>query len=139
MNAHKPVGQTTSQGWEVGVRRTLPVSEQQAWQMMLDVLGLAAVTSSEHEPFARGATVETDDGTRIEVRSYTPGSLLRIRWQPKDWTTPSTLQLRVLPAKTRATISIHHEWLQDAEQREAMRVHWTNILDTLKASLAHRE
>jgi uncharacterized protein YndB with AHSA1/START domain len=139
MDAHKPVGQTTSQGWQVGVRRTLPVSEQQAWQMMLAVLGLAAVTSSEHEPFARGATVETDDGTRIEVRSCTPNSLLRMRWQPKDWTMPSTLQLRVLPAKTGTTISIHHEWLQDAEQREAMRVHWTNILDTLNASLAHRE
>jgi hypothetical protein len=62
-----------------------------------------------------------------------------MRWQPKDWTMPSTLQLRVLPAKTGTTISIHHEWLQDAEQREAMRVHWTNILDTLNASLAHRE
>jgi uncharacterized protein YndB with AHSA1/START domain len=139
MDPHKSVGQTTSQGWQVGVRRTLPVSEQQAWQMMLDVLGLAAVTSSEHEPFARGAIVETDDGTRIEVRSCTPGSLLRMRWQPKTWTTPSTLQLRVLPAKTGTTISIHHEWLQDAEQREAMRIHWTDILDTLKASLAHME
>lgn len=137
--SHNSVGKTASQGWQLGVRRTLPVSKHRAWQMILAEVGLAGHGQPEEERFTRGATMETDDGTCIEVRSYTQGSLLRMRWQPKSWAAPSTLQIRVLPARSGTTISIHHEWLQNAEQREAMRVHWAGVLDDLKASLQHDE
>ena len=78
----------------------------------------------------------TADDTQIEIRSYAHGELIRLKWQPKGWDNDSTLQVRVRPAKTGTTISVHHEWLQNAEQREAMRQHWTNLLEELKADLA---
>ncbi len=135
MSTHKPVGKTQSQGWHIGVHRTLPVDAHQVWQLIMAALGLPEHASAAAERFTPGTLLTTVNGTQLEVRSSTPGRLLRMRWQPPDWATPSTLQIRGLAAKTGTTISIHHEWLANAEQREAMRKHWTRVLDDLKASL----
>lgn len=131
MNKQNPVGKTKSQGWEIGVSRTLPVSPVKAWDMMMAALGIAW----EDTAYEKGTPIETDDKTRVEIRSYERGSLIRMKWQPEGWDFRSTLQIRVKPAKTGATISVHHEWLENAEQREAMRQHWTAILEELKASV----
>jgi hypothetical protein len=40
MRARTPVGKTKSQGWEIGVSRTLPVRPGQAWALVLTALGL---------------------------------------------------------------------------------------------------
>jgi hypothetical protein len=32
--AKPPVGLTTSQGWEMGIRRTFPINTGQAWELM---------------------------------------------------------------------------------------------------------
>ncbi len=136
MSSQKPVGKTESQGWQIGVRRTMPVSETEAWQMIMSALGLLWPEDPGEIQYKKGAALETDDGTQIEVRSYEHGSLIRMKWQPKDWDFKSTLQIRVLPAKTGTTISIHHEWLQNAEQREMMRVRWTTLLERLKAEMS---
>lgn len=136
MGNDKPVGQTKSQGWQIGVSRTLPIGLEKAWEMMLDTLGLPLAML--HPPKAdsgEGTLFETEDATRIEIRSHEPYSLLRMKWKPKDWQSSSTLQIRVRPAKTGTTISIHHEWLQDAQQRESMRNHWTDALERLKSSI----
>jgi len=134
MSSQKPVGQTESQGWQIGVRRTLPVSEAQAWKMIMSALGLSWDENPELQ-YKRGVTLETADGTQVEVRSYEYGSLIRMKWQPREWDFKSTLQIRVLPAKTGTTISIHHEWLKNAKQREMMHAQWTTLLETLKAEI----
>ena len=41
-----PAGKTKSQGWEIGVRRTLPVSTVEAWDMMMTALGLDLVSGT---------------------------------------------------------------------------------------------
>ena len=129
MTQENPVGKTKSQGWEMGVRRTLPVTEAEAWQMILEALGLDDI------PYSKGTSFKNDEDTQIEIRSFQHGSLIRMKWQPEAWPNNSTLQIRVLPAKTGATISVHHEWLDDASQREAMKTYWTTLLETLKASV----
>lgn len=134
MNAQNPVGKTESQGWEIGVSRTLPVDPVKAWDMIMAALGIAW----EDAAYQKGATLETGDKTQIEIRSYQQGSLIRMKWQPEAWDFRSTLQIRVKPAKTGTTISVHHEWLENAQQREAMRQHWTGILEALKASVESR-
>jgi hypothetical protein len=106
MASSKPVGKTASQGWQIGVRRTLPVSEPQAWRLMLAVLEMAEHAPADGAAFPPGTTLATNDGTRIEVRSCTPGSLLRMRWQPHDWATPSTLQIRFSPGEN----GDHHQY-----------------------------
>ena len=52
---------------------------------------------------------------------------------PPEWDFASTLQIRVMPAKTGATISIHHEKMQSGEQRQAMHRHWSEVMDKLEA------
>jgi uncharacterized protein YndB with AHSA1/START domain len=128
----KQVGKTKSQGWEIGVRRTFPIKPEQAWELLMTQPGLGVWLGNGVEPpFKKGDTFTTEDGTQGEIRSSNEGNLVRMRWQPRKWDFESTLQLRVLPAKTGSTISFHHELLQDQRQREAMRDHWTNVMDKL--------
>lgn len=134
MNSENPVGKPKGQGWEIGVRRTLPVSHTKAWQMMIDALDIPWDDGQQAPVYETYQTLETADKTRIEIRSYEAYNVIRMRWQPNDWDFASTLQIRVIPAKTGTTISVHQEWLQNAEQREKMRLHWTALLEDLKAS-----
>jgi hypothetical protein len=135
MNSENPVGKTKGQGWEIGVRRTLPVSQIKAWQMILNALDIVWEEGPEPPLYEKHMSLKASDGASIEIRSYEAYNLIRIRWQPSDWDFASTLQIRVIPAKTGTTISIHHERLQNAQQRERMRLHWTALLENLKASV----
>lgn len=129
-----PVGKTKDQGWEIGVRRTLPTTPEKAWTLLTTQPGLGYWLGHGVEvDFKKGDEYETREKTTGDIRSYQRGSLIRMTWQPPDWDEPSTLQVRVLPAKTGATISFHHERLEDGDQREAMRKHWTSIMDKLSA------
>jgi hypothetical protein len=105
-----PTGQTADGWWQVGVRRTAALDGDAAWTLLRTLLEDRAV---------RG------------VRSETPGRVLRAIYQPAGWAAPSTLQLRVMPAATGTTLAVHHEHLPDAEAREAMRRHWTDVLERL--------
>ena len=73
----------------------------------------------------------TKEAPTGEIRSYNEGTLIRMTWQPSEWDFESTLQIRVLPAKTGTTISIHHDKMQNGEQRQAMHRHWSEVLDKL--------
>lgn len=139
MSEDTPVGKTMSQGWEIGVRRTLPVSVEHLWALLTTPPGLGLWLSVGTAPaFRKGETFTTHEQTTGEIVSYTEGSLIRLRWQPRGWHTPSTLQIRVLPAKRGATLSIHHEKLTDGEQREAMRRHWSAVIDALERLIGDR-
>lgn len=127
-----PVGKTKTQGWEIGVRRTFPIKAEKAWEVLMTQPGLGYWLGHGVEPrFKPGDTFETKEGTIGEIRSYNQGSMVRMRWQPRDWDFNSVLQIRVQPAKTGATISFHHEKLENGEQRVAMREHWMDVMDKL--------
>lgn len=137
MHGYIPVGKTKDQGWEIGVRRTFPISPEQAWTLLMTQPGLGLwLGQGVTTPFQAGATFVTAEGTRGEIRSCTAGSLIRLRWQPRDWNVESTLQIRVHAAKTGATISVHHERLENAEQRAAMQQHWSDVLAQLSTLIA---
>jgi uncharacterized protein YndB with AHSA1/START domain len=132
VTAHTPVGKTKTQGWEIGVRRTFPITTEQAWELLMTTPGLdvwlgegAELTLKKH------AKYETEDGTTGEVRSFREGDLIRVTWQPPQWEFASTLQIRVVPASKGATIVIHHEKLDidNGDQREQMRDRWSGVLD----------
>lgn len=106
-----PTGQTADGSWEVGVRRTVGLDGNTAWTLLRTLLD--------------------GDGAVRGIRSETPGRVVRATYQPPDWATPSTLQLRVMPARTGTTLAVHHERLPDAQAREAMRRHWTHALKQL--------
>jgi hypothetical protein len=107
-----PTGQTADGTWEIGVRRTLDVSPEEAWLRLPELLA--------------------GDDAVGEQRSVTEGVVTRYAYRPAGWAHDSTLQLRVLPAAGgRATVAVHHERLPDAAAREEMRRHWTAAVEAL--------
>lgn len=140
MTEKTPVGKTKDQGWEIGVRRTLPLSVDQAWVLLMTQPGLGYwLGHGINAHFKKGDTYKTDEGTTGDIRSFETGKLIRMRWQPRDWDFESTLQVRVNPAKKGATISFHHERLEDSDQREKMRAHWSEVMDKLEALITLRK
>lgn len=132
-----PVGHTTSQGWEIGIRRTFPLSTHQAWELLFTQPLLAAwLDDKANIPFQKGDTYTTNTGITISVAAVTVARVIRMKWQRKDESSASTLQIRVIPAKEKTTISFHHEWLQNEADRTRMKAYWENVLDKIGESIA---
>jgi uncharacterized protein YndB with AHSA1/START domain len=75
-------------------------------------------------PKRRGAP-----GVRGEVRVVKPGQRIRMTWQPDGWKKPATLQLTLMPKARGVSFHVHLEKLPDAKAREAMREHWSSVLE----------
>ena len=121
------VGKTARAGYEIGVRRTLPFSEEQLWALLLSPEGLRTWLGGPTE-IAEGTPFTLANGTSGQINVYKPWSHIRLTWQPAGGATPSTLQVRVRPATRGTTVSFHHEQLGGAAEREAMKEHWEGII-----------
>ncbi|MBA3868386.1 MAG: SRPBCC domain-containing protein [Anaerolineae bacterium] len=134
-----PVGKTKGQGWEIGVRKTFPVGTGHLWEALMTQPGLGYWLGSGVEAnFQKGDMYKTSEGTAGEIRSFKAGSLIRLTWQPKGANSPSTLQIRVIAAQRGSTLSIHHEKLMDAQQREAMHQHWSVVIKQFEILLGRK-
>ncbi|MEC0371009.1 SRPBCC domain-containing protein [Paenibacillus chibensis] len=130
-NAIKPVGKTAAAGFQIGVRRTLALSAQEAWDLLVSDEGMrywiGEVNGFKITP---GQTFASSEGTTGELRIVKPLEQLRMKWQRAGWKEPSTLQIRILPAaQGRTTISFHQEKLEDMQARETMKRFWEAALD----------
>ena len=131
----RPTGLTQDAGWQIGVRKTLPIQHEAAWRLLTSAEGLRIWLGPVSEmDFARGATYRLEDGTTGEVRAFAPDSHLRITWQPAAWERASTIQLRVIPKGDKTVIAFHQEHLPDAEARETRRLHFKVALVELFAA-----
>lgn len=131
------VGETSDTGFQVGVVRTLPATAAELWTIVAGQpdrwLGRGAKFKLEaghtfEIPKRRGVP-----GVRGEIRVVKPGQRLRMRYQRDGWKTPAVLQVTVTPKANGASLHVHMEKLPDAATREAMRAHWTDVLETLLA------
>ncbi|MFC0680423.1 SRPBCC domain-containing protein [Lysobacter korlensis] len=130
-----PTGLTKDAGWELGVRRTVPLPSQDVWDYLIGPgrrrwLGHAELGTNTGDRYT------TADGVEGEIRGFTEGQKLRITWRPTDWRHDSTLQISVRPAASGTTIGIHQERLADAAERERMLTHWTQVMDKIMEDLA---
>nr|WP_054550468.1 SRPBCC domain-containing protein [Lysinibacillus sphaericus] len=133
MDNEKIIGQTKSVGFQIGVRRTFPISQEQAWALITTTEGvrtwLGEDTSVIFEP---GYKYHSKTGTG-EIRIVKPLEQLRLTWQKEEWSKPSTVQIRILPKeRNKTTISFHQEHLSDQTVREEMKVHWESVLNLIK-------
>lgn len=130
----KPVGLTAAAGFQVGVRRTLPITQEEAWRLLISPEGLSLwLGEVETLALARGTAFATREGNHGELRVVKPMHQLRMSWQRAGWSVPSTLQIRLLPTKQGGTtISFHQEKLKDLYAREQMKAHWEDVLHRLK-------
>ena len=133
MKNETPVGKTQSAGWEVGVRKTFSVTPAHAWQSLITQPGLGYWLGHEvgldfTTELKKGTPFKTKEGTVGEIRSFVSGSMVRMRWHASGHKEASTLQIRVLPAGKKTTISIHHDKLENAGQRLEMKKHWMGVI-----------
>jgi uncharacterized protein YndB with AHSA1/START domain len=129
----RSVGQTAATGFEIGVRRTLPVSLDDAWALLTSDDGVRTWLGGAAPRWEKGEKYALKDGAAGEVRVFKPGSHLRITVQPQGWPRASTLQVRVMPSGEQKTvISFHQEHLPGAAEREQRRKFFEAALDTLQ-------
>lgn len=125
-------GLTRDAGWQIGVRRTIPVSPEAIWDVLLSDEGRAVWLGAGAElPNRLGVAYRATDGTTGDVRSYAPRRLIRLTWWPVGWDAPSTLQIRIQPAARGTILSVHQEHLANAERRSEMRDRWVTVIDRL--------
>lgn len=135
--AEKQVGETASAGWQIGVRRTLPCAQEQAWALLMAPEGLGLwLGTVPGLGLVVGERFTTAEGTTGELRVVKPLEQVRLTWQRPGWARASTLQIRwipVSPAKT--TVSFHQEWLADGAVRAQMKERWEGVLAALSARI----
>lgn len=128
-------GLTKDAGWQLGVRRTVPLPVDEVWAYLLGE-GLGTWLG-ETELGDRGDRYETAEGVHGQVRSRSEGLRIRLTWQPRGWEHDATLQITLRSAATGTTIGFHQERLTSSRQREEMLEHWhgvlTRIVDDLDA------
>lgn len=131
-SAKTTTGPTASQGWTVGIRRTFPINTDRAWELLFTQPVLGEWLDKKADlPFQKGDAYTTKNGIHISVSSVTTSKVIRMKWQKTGESNASTLQIRVIPAKEKTTISFHHEWLKDAAEKTTMKTYWENVLDKI--------
>ncbi len=134
MEDKRPVGKTKDVGFVFGLRKTFPITLQDAWALLMSEKAVKAYLGDVSGDVVRQHnTYQTADGTTGEFRIVKPLSHLRFTWQPTDWDKPSTVQIRVISTGSDKTvISFHQENLKDAQQREAMNMRWHEVMKQLE-------
>ena len=101
----RPVGQTAQAGFQIGVRKTLPFTPDEIWSALLSPEGTSIWLGGPAE-IVQGAEYRLENGTSGRFTVYTPGSHVRLTWQPAGWDRPSVVQVRVIrrrPARRSAS------------------------------------
>jgi uncharacterized protein YndB with AHSA1/START domain len=129
----KPVGLTKDVGWQIGVRRTLPIGQEDAWRLLTSKEGVDIwLGEGVKLDFSKGATYQLPDGTEGEIRVYSPASHMRLTWHPPGWQRSSTIQLRVIPKGDRTVVAFHQEHLPGSKEREERRVFYNAVIEKLE-------
>jgi uncharacterized protein YndB with AHSA1/START domain len=130
---NRQTGQTKDTGWQIGVRRTLPIRHEKAWALITSPEGLKIwLGAGSDVSLSEGGTYQLPDGAQGEVRVWKKNSHLRITWQPKGWPRSSTIQVRTIPKEERTTIAFHQEHLPGPDERQARRKFFMGVLDQLE-------
>ncbi len=127
----KITGQTKDVGFQFGIRRTFPISPEQAWDFIFAIEGLNIWLGKLDEELELKKNFTTKEGVEAFVRVLKPNSHIRLNWKIPHWPNTSLLQLRVINNKGRATISFHQEKLLNSEQREEVKQYWNEVMDKL--------
>lgn len=128
MATQKPIGLTKDAGFQIGVRKSLPVGVAQLWAFLLskDGVGLWFGEITEELPFQ--APFSSREGADGIITTLKENSHLRMKWKKPDWEHFSMLQIRVIPAGDKATLSFHQDQLPDENQRAQMKKYWTEVI-----------
>lgn len=132
MEKVKLIGQTKDVGFQLGIRRTFPISYDKAWDLLFSDNGLKIwIGELISGDFSINQDYQTKEGISGCIKVFKPFSHIRLTWKKNEWQNVSTLQIRIIVSKSGTTISFHQEKLLDNNQRAEMKKHWENILTKL--------
>jgi uncharacterized protein YndB with AHSA1/START domain len=130
------VGLTKDVGFQIGVRRTLPIHHEEAWRKITSPDWIHIWLGEKIKlNFVKGEKFTLTDGSSGEVRVYKKNSHLRITWQPPHWQKASTIQIRVIAKNDKSVFAFHQEHLPNAEEREKRRIFFSDVLDRLATKI----
>ena len=132
----KEAGKTKGAGFVAGVRRTFDNPSEKAWDDLFSAPGLAlwlgVITQGA---FEKGQDFVTSNGITGKLTVWEPYSHIRMQYKRPEWENASIVQVRVMPADNKTTVSFHQEKISDSTRRQQMKAHWAEVLDTLAAKL----
>lgn len=134
----KPIGLTEAVGYQVGVRRTLLCSKEEAWRYLMSKDGIAACLGyPEGITFEKGSRYGRDEESHGEVRVLKPREQIRLTWYQAGWSRASTLQIRLIGVRpTATTVSFHQERLDNGDVRQQMKEKWERVLVLMSESIS---
>ena len=80
----KPVGLTIDAGWQFGLRKTFPYSQEYLWDFMFSDKGLKIWLGEIKNELEIKKSYRTKDGIEGFVRVFTPYSHIRMNWKKKN-------------------------------------------------------
>ncbi|ELR70018.1 hypothetical protein C900_04388 [Fulvivirga imtechensis AK7] len=131
----KEVGLTKDVGYQFGLRKTFPVSVEQAWDFLFSDKGLKIWLGALDSELELNMQYKTTEGIEGLVRVIKPYSHVRMNWKKKNWKNMSTVQVRTIENNGKTTISFHQEKLLNAAQREEMKAYWNRKMNELSEKL----
>jgi len=128
----KQVGKTRNSGFQIGMRRTLPISLGQAWRMMTSPEGLRIwLGELAGGAIEAGADYQLAGGCGGKVTTIAPLSHIRLTWRLPDWPRASILQMRLIPNGERSVVAFHQEQLPGPEERKQRGAAFQATLEAL--------
>lgn len=136
MNNKRIIGQTKTVGFQVGIRRTFPISPEKVWELITSEEGLNLwLGESTGIILQPGQKFITKLG-KGEIRIVKPLLQLRLTWQKGKWEKPSTVQIRILSKESnKTTISFHQENLSNENVRKEMKIYWEKVIEGIRERL----
>jgi len=137
MSKKKITGLTKDAGFQMGIRRVIPVAPADAWDFIFSEEGVAMWFGKvkEWEGVVLNEPFKSAGGHEGVLKVVKPYSHLRMRFKKKGWDHQTTLQIRVLKAKGGTTLAFHHDHLAGVEERKAMLSHWQKVLTRVSKKL----
>lgn len=126
------VGQTRDAGFQIGVRRILPIEHKAAWRLLTSREGVRMWLGEIEGELAKGVAYRLSDDTIGHVSVFVRLSHLRITRQPQASARASTIQLRVIPNGDCTTVAFHEEQLPRPDERAQRRIYYRAVLDQLE-------
>ena len=130
------IGLPRDPGWQVGVRKTLAIAPEDAWEFLLSEKIVRIWLGAKFEnTLQAGSVFFLDDGTQINITVFNPGSYLSLLYQPRDYPQPTFLQVCLIPSGENTTFAFHQEFLPDREARQERKFHFQQVLDDFECLL----
>jgi uncharacterized protein YndB with AHSA1/START domain len=123
-------GMTSETGWQVGVRKTFPVSMDNAWNFLVSSEGTRLWLGTGFD-LIPGKVFTTEEGIEGSIAVVKHLSHIRMTWKKPDWNSYSTFQVRVFQGNEGTMISFHQDRLSNEFQRAEMRHHWNDVLEAI--------